>query len=231
MSLLLHDDGLRDAKICRIAKLAATISNRGKQRFRRCTATRDQTGRSATTMTDDFRRLVSQANPAASQYQPANNVSNAYPPSSSSSLAVQHMDPFFDDDDDNLNIPDSAFGRPEPMRSQGSVLPLTSSAAPPAGTGSSSLGDHAPQDWNFDDNDFQPAGGPTPHVGSIGRPKITARFRKWKWPWQKHKVPVGDRVIALTNSAANADFCSNSVSTSKYNLVTFVPKFFAGGGF
>ena len=180
-------------------------------------------------MTDDFRRLVSQANPAASQYQPAHNVSNAYPPASSSSLAVHHMDPFFDDEDDN--IPDSAFGRPEPMRSQGSVLPLTSNAAPPAGTRAASPNDRVLPDWNFDDDDFQPAGGPTPHTNTIERPTIIARFRKWKWPWQKHKVPVGERVIALTNSAANADFCSNSVSTSKYNLVTFVPKFFAGGGF
>jgi len=178
-------------------------------------------------MNDDFRRLVSQVNPVASQYQPARDVSNAYPPSSSS--AVQHMDPFFDDEDDN--IPDSAFGPPAPMRSQESGLPLASSAAPPAGTRSSGLGDRGPQDWNFDDDDFQPAGGPTPHIGSIERPTITARLRKWKWPWQKHKVPVGDRVIALTNSAANVDFCSNSVSTSKYNFVTFVPKFFAGGGF
>ena len=30
------------------------------------------------------------------------------------------------------------------------------------------------------------------------------------------------------NSPANADFCSNFVSTSKYNMLTFVPKFLFG---
>ena len=45
-------------------------------------------------MSDDFVRLVSQANPATrKQYQPANT---GYPPSSS----PQVLDPFFDDDDD-----------------------------------------------------------------------------------------------------------------------------------
>ncbi|KAK7057494.1 putative phospholipid-transporting ATPase [Favolaschia claudopus] len=86
-------------------------------------------------MSDDFLRLVSQANPAARQpqYQPA----NGYPPASTSSpfadRSPQIMDPFFDDDDD---VPDSAFGRPPPgpMDSQASGLPLTRNAVPPAGT-------------------------------------------------------------------------------------------------
>ena len=74
-------------------------------------------------MSDDFVRLVSQANPAFRQYQPANN---GYPPSSSfsphsHSPSGQALDPFFDDDDD---IPDSAFGRPILMQSKESGLPL-----------------------------------------------------------------------------------------------------------
>ncbi|KAK7459477.1 aminophospholipid translocase [Stygiomarasmius scandens] len=39
------------------------------------------------------------------------------------------MYPFFDDE------PDSAFGRPFPMHSQESSLPLARSGAPPAGSG------------------------------------------------------------------------------------------------
>lgn len=140
------------------------------------------------------------------------------------------MDPFFDDDDENM--PDSAFGRPLPMQSQESGLPLTHSAAPPAGSGPSklSLGDGVPQGWNFDDADFQPAGGPAPY-SSAREPLAKPKKRKWKWPWQKDKVLVGERIIALNNSAANGDFCSNFVSTSKYNLATFIPKFLTGKPF
>jgi len=51
---------------------------------------------------------------------------------------------------------------------------------------------------------------------------------KWKWPWEKEAGPIGERVITLNNSEMNDQFCSNFVSTSKYNVVTFVPKFFKG---
>src|SRR4051812_22485589 len=111
-------------------------------------------------MSDDFLRLVSQANPATRQYQPANN---GYPPAAAagpySDQSPQIMDPFFDDEDDN--VPDSAFGRPAPMRSQESGLPLSRNAAAPAGTGPSGSTNGLPQGWNFDDDDFQPANGQT----------------------------------------------------------------------
>ena len=38
----------------------------------------------------------------------------------------------------------------------------------------------------------------------------------------------GERIVALNNAMANAEFCSNYVSTSKYNAITFVPKFLFG---
>ncbi|TFK44439.1 calcium transporting ATPase [Crucibulum laeve] len=184
-------------------------------------------------MSDDFLRLVSQANPATRQYQPANN---GYPPSASgqynSNQSPQLMDPFFDDEDDNM--PDSAFGRPAAMQSQESGLPLARSAAPPAGFGQSksSLGDGIPQGWNFDDDDVRPTNQP-PFAGSASFPgskqhtmkASTSRKRKWKWPWAKEKELKGERIIALNNSVANDEYGSNFVSTSKYNLATFVPKF------
>lgn len=180
-------------------------------------------------MSEDFRRLVSQANPATRLYQPTHN---GYPPSSSTGPYMdspQPMDPFFDDDDDN--IPDSAFGRPPPMQSQESGLPLTSAAVPPAGSGASkqSFGDGVPQGWNFDDDDFQSPDQP-PFPGSNYYPdQLSSSKRKrkweWKWPWRKEKVLTGERIIMLNNSSGNADFCSNSISTSKYNIVSFVPKF------
>jgi len=184
-------------------------------------------------MADDFLRLVSQSNPAARQYQPTHN---GYPPSAaagpySNERSPQVMDPFFDDEDDN--IPDSAFGRPAPMQSQESGLPLARSAAPPAGVGGSTTG--LPQGWNFDDDELQPSNGPAFQGSSAFNgskssqdkaPK--AKSRKWTWPWKKEKVVTGERVIALNSPGANTEFCSNFVSTSKYNLASFVPKFLFG---
>jgi len=186
------------------------------------------------TMSDDFLRLVSQANPAArQQYQPANN---GYPPSGTagpySDRSQQLIDPFFDDEEDN--VPDSAFGRPAPMHSQESGLPLTRSAAPPAGFNTPSS-NGLPQGWNFDDDDFHSSTSQNfPGPPKATQPKSSSsalsrlKAKKWKWPWEKEKVLTGERVVALNNSAANAEFCSNFVSTSKYNLATFLPKFLYG---
>lgn len=186
------------------------------------------------TMSDDFLRLVSQANPATRQYQPANN---GYPPSTSTARAYtnqspQLMDPFFDDEDEN--VPSSAFGRPAPMQSQESGLPFARSAAPPAGVGPSNSSNELPQGWNFDDDDFQPTNSqrfPGPSDSNRKTPtQKSSRFKtpKWKWPWEREKVLTGERVVLLNNNVANSEFCSNFVSTSKYNLITFLPKFLFG---
>ena len=176
----------------------------------------------------DFARLVSLSNPAAAgRYQPAGN---GYPPSSSN--ANQLLDPFFDDDDE----PDSAFGGPlQRMGSQQSGLALVQNAAPPAGSGLSktSLSSEAiPADWAFDDDGFHSSPVPDSSAFSASSSaehiRTTPQRKKWKWPWQKDKVVKGDRIIALNDRTANVDFCSNFVSTSKYNLATFVPKFFTG---
>ncbi|KAF5345280.1 hypothetical protein D9758_008433 [Tetrapyrgos nigripes] len=174
-------------------------------------------------MSDDFLRLVSQANPATRQYQPANNASSPHAPYADS---PQLMDPFFDDEDDN--VPDSAFGRPHPMHSQESGFPLTSAAVPPAGSGPSKTSLGEPQSWNFDiDDDLQSSSQPSssfPGGRSYSEKKPPLK-RQWNWPWARNKEVKGERVIALNNPASNVEFCSNYVSTSKYNLVTFVPKF------
>ena len=176
-------------------------------------------------MSDDFLRLVSQANPASRQlYQPANG---GYPPGTSTDMSSQ-LDPFFDDEDD---IPDSAFGRGPAMQSKESGLPLARSGAAPAGTVPD--GDIL-QDW---DDLPPPAGQPYPGAPDFSGPPlkpnkekaIVKRKRKWRWPWKKEeKVLTGERLIALNNSIANDDFCNNYVSTSKYNAATFIPKFLFG---
>ena len=171
-------------------------------------------------MSDDFVRLVSQANPANNQYQQTNN---GYPPKPSQD---QQLDPFFDDEDeDGL---DSAFGRPPPIpaHSQSSGIHLTKDAAPPAG---------ATHPWSFDDEDpHQTYPGSTPPSSSGLTLKENQRKRripqiKWEWPWKKkEQVLAGERTVTLNNTPANDEFCSNYVTTSKYNMATFLPKFLLG---
>lgn len=180
-------------------------------------------------MSEDFLRLVSQANPAARRYQPANNGFSSSLVSPYNDNSPQILDPFFDDDDDN--VPDSAFGSSLPMRSQESGLPLATSAAPQAGTSQTTLGNGPPPGWSFDDGEFQNStfngSASFPGPGKQQSPKPAVK-RRWKWPWEKEKQLIGQRIIALNNPAANVDFGSNSVSTSKYNVATFVPKFLFG---
>ena len=183
-------------------------------------------------MSDDFIRLVSQANPAA-RYQPANT---GYPPPNS---ANQQLDPFFDDEDED-DVPDSAFGAPAAMKSQESDLPFSRAGAPPAGHSQVTLATAAiPPDWSFDDDEppKQP-GAPPSAPGSRPQHKrrssrsFVRRVKKLRWPWQKgDKVLAGDRVVALNNPDANTDYCSNYISISKYNVVTFIPKFLFGACF
>lgn len=144
-------------------------------------------------------------------------------------------------------MPDSAFatGRSAtaPMQSQDSGLPLRDNAAPPAGSGPSKTSLAGDGIWSFDDEEVQmPTGGGRAFDGSAAFPgtpvstekasksknKATGRKWRWRWPWQKEKELVGERIIALNNSPMNADYCSNFVSTSKYNMASFVPKFLGG---
>jgi phospholipid-transporting ATPase len=178
-------------------------------------------------MTDDFLRLVSSANPATRQYQP---TTTGYPPSAghhNNQSDPQLLDPFFDDDD---YAPDSAFGRSKAMESQESGLPLSRSAAAPAGHSKITLGNGMPQGWNFEDEDLTPSNH-TQFPSTAVQPRKSSshpRRKRWKWPWQKERELTGERVVALNNSPANAEFVSNFVATSKYNLATFLPKFLFG---
>lgn len=185
-------------------------------------------------MADDFVRLVSQANPAfRQQYQPANG--GGYPPSSSfhNPADSAQLDPFFDDEDD---VPDSAFGRPQAMMSKESGLPLAKSAAAPAGHGDIAPDGDILQDWDDEPATATKRFSASVFPGSSSRNAnnnqarvLPKQRRKWKWPWKKEQeVLSGERVIALNNPTANVDFCSNYVSTSKYNAATFLPKFLYG---
>ncbi|KAI9462638.1 calcium transporting ATPase [Russula earlei] len=173
-------------------------------------------------MGDDFSRLVFQANPASSlnpQYQRAND---GYPPSRSpldgSHASPQFLDPFFDDEDEG-EAPD-VFSGAHSMQAKESKAHLPAQAAPLAGVSKDSLPNNGvPQGWTFDQDD-PPVQTQQPSRG----PKRTPR-RRWRWPWQKDQVLTAERIVALNNPDANTDFLSNYVSTTKYNMVTFVPKF------
>ena len=177
-------------------------------------------------MADDFARLVFQANPATSrnsQYQRAND---GYPPSGlpgDPHASPQLLDPFFDDEDEG-DVPDSAFADAHSMQAKESKLHLPGQAAPLAGASKLSLPTNGvPQGWTFDQDDPPPQAQQSPSRKSKKVP-----HRRWRWPWQKEQVLTAERVVALNNPDANLEFLSNYVSTTKYNAVTFVPKFLFG---
>lgn len=206
---------------------------------------------------DDFASLVSRSNPAAQQPRRASYAqagpSSGYPPSHQPQPApsihtTYEMDPFFDDEDEQM--PQSAGigtfsnaagpGRAAGTSSFGGTtlidgdmdsttdLPLTKSAMPPAGI----LSREAKQpnkDWTFDDDDV-PASLPTMAPSRPPTHQPTKRRFQWKWPWEKKKLLSPERKIWLNDRFSNEaeGYCNNYVSTSKYNLVTFVPKFLGG---
>ncbi|KAG9081562.1 hypothetical protein FRC06_005505, partial [Ceratobasidium sp. 370] len=206
---------------------------------------------------DDFASLVSRSNPAARQYQSNQSYAPAgtYPPPQNalSPGTGQRMDPFFDDEDeDDANPFGDGRGNPfgdkhaAPGQAYGMSTPnlgLTANAAAPAGVGASTstvaLGkDGMPAGWAFDDDEpvNQPAlprSAPAPSGDGGGGGGIKAvakkRGRGWKWPWTKEKELEGERTVWLNDQARNIaeGYPTNYVSTSKYNLITFVPKFFA----
>src|SRR5579863_2407402 len=154
-------------------------------------------------MADDFARLVFQSNPASSrntQYQRAND---GYPPSGppgDAHASPQLMDSFFDDEDEG-DVPDSAFANAHPMQAKESTLHLPGQAAPLAGASKLSLPTNGvPQGWTFDQDDPPPQTSKSPSR----KPQKVAR-RRWRWPWQKEQVLTGERVVALNNPDANVE--------------------------
>ncbi|KAF8756597.1 Phospholipid-transporting ATPase [Rhizoctonia solani] len=204
---------------------------------------------------DDFVSLVSRSNPASRQYQTGTGGAYAqagtYPPPQNavSPGTAQPMDPFFDDDEDDANPFGDGRGNPfgdkyaAPGNSTGNAygmstpnLGLTANAVPPAGVGASTstvaLGkDGMPPGWAFDDDEpvNQPATSRSAPASSSGGLKGAMKKTGggWKWPWAKEKVYEGERQVWLNDQARNIGegYPNNYVSTSKYNLATFIPKF------
>jgi phospholipid-transporting ATPase len=183
---------------------------------------------------DDFARLVGTANPAS---QRAGYPPPAMDPFRSARDPAPAMDPFFDDDD----LPDSAFGmQGHAMQSTESGLPFAQAGAPLAGASVPTLHDDDAKvkTWTFDDDEpslpytgassFPGAAPATTRATTVAPTRPPKARRQWRWPWAKEEVLTGERTIALNDSQQNIEFCSNYISTSKYNLASFVPKFLFG---
>lgn len=202
---------------------------------------------------DSFARLVSSANPAYRPTYPPTSSTSQTPTVPHSATVLDPF--FDDDDDadaphvsryqsSHLNTmsnnpaynsysipadassqfigPDSAFASTttfaKAMESRESGLPLASNASPMA------------KDWMIDDD----AGEMPSFEGSDSFPGVQKRTstkpkrrRKFRWFWQKEVERLGNRVIAINEEETNLaeGYCSNYVSTSKYNVATFLPKF------
>ncbi|KAK4057711.1 aminophospholipid translocase [Microbotryomycetes sp. JL221] len=146
-------------------------------------------------------------------------------------------DPYLDEDDlpnsSQISLPYDRpmYNRDEPSTYSGKA-PLTQHAQQPAGFGQGQIGDsNRNMSIMDDDEELQAA-----------RARIAAseaKKRKARWNSQRiltelkrllrqgPKVYEGDRVIHIGNPNLNLvpKYPNNSVSTSKYNLVTFLPKF------
>ena len=74
----------------------------------------------------------------------------------------------------------------------------------------------------------EPRGADPPRRGGGGG--ALGGFWKVRFPWQKETVLTGERIVFLNDPRGNGEqrFVSNYVSTTKYSLATFMPKFLVG---
>lgn len=157
-------------------------------------------------------------------------------------MADSTCHPFSDDDDDedfrsaSPSILAAPLGYTGPAAASGSGtnrygasksieadLPLTSAAAPPAGASSYSFGD------DYGQQESSPARGRRAQ-SSLRRPwwkkvNIKEAWQEWRAKGVDEGVP---RRVTLNAEGGGGDFERNSVSTGKYNPVTFLFIFFYG---
>ncbi|BGP52544.1 aminophospholipid translocase [Rhodotorula sphaerocarpa] len=150
-----------------------------------------------------------------------------------------------DDDDDlvdsGLNASTTSFGLGRRLTGRSDyagAVPLTADAQAPAGHGQGQIGEpapsSAPQNMLDDDDELLQAKARIAARQAKEQRKLDARgtfdhlVAEVKRMLQGGpRVYEGDRLIHLNHAAMNAanKWPGNSVSTSKYNVVTFIPKF------
>ncbi len=122
----------------------------------------------------------------------------------------------FDQDD---SYP-AANGSPTTVHGSGGVLPFAGSKA------FNGVGSHS--------TDEPRGAGPPRRGGSGGGGGALGGFWKQlghgRFPWQKERALTGERIVFLNDPRGNGEqgFVSNYVSTTKYSLATFMPKFLIG---
>lgn len=151
----------------------------------------------------------------------------------------------YSDDDElpNASQVSLPYDRPEYSRGGPSTYsgdaPLTSNAQMPAGHGQGQIGDRSARNMSMlDEEDEEMTQARARLAAMQARKRMNDGQPVWAKAWTKTKrllkrgprVYEGDRHIHIGNPALNASYKypGNSVSTAKYNLVTFLPKFLAG---
>ncbi|GAA5828011.1 hypothetical protein JCM11251_005690 [Rhodosporidiobolus azoricus] len=190
---------------------------------------------------------------AANRFGTAVDVSNQNLGPGKVGGGYDDYNPYYDEDDD---LPTTAFGTSttslpyddEPSSSRGRFgkgASLTANAALPAGhdhaldrmDSSSSLGKPGINPLDEEDEEIVAA---KQRIAAQQAKEARKIQRRGENPlmgiWREakrlatggHKVYEGERTVHLNNEGLNAQarFGGNSVSTSKYNVVTFLPKFF-----
>lgn len=121
-------------------------------------------------------------------------------------------------------------------------MPLTQDAQMPAGHGQGQIGDPVSSTARnmsmLDEEDEEMTQARARLAAMQARKRMQGDKPMWLRAWTEAKrrvkrgpkVYVGDRIINLGNPgfATTVKYPGNSISTSKYNLITFVPKFLAG---
>jgi phospholipid-transporting ATPase len=177
----------------------------------------------------DFNALVARANPAAAQYQPTRT--HNYPPDSDSRQEIFLIDDDDEEKDFGLGGPGHSPVQPgasfrqapmASMNSMNSTSPLAANAQQPAGTSMNDGG----SSWLDDDAELEEL--PQQRQKEKLGKRLKERF-KFQMPWNKEEKFEGERIILLNDEVGNhaQKFPNNYVSTSKYNVVTFIPKFLA----
>ncbi|GAA5915739.1 uncharacterized protein JCM6883_002941 [Sporobolomyces salmoneus] len=177
---------------------------------------------------------------AANQFGTAVDVSNQ----SLGKGGYDDYNPFYDDDED---LATSGFGtsqpslpydsRPEYGRNGASYShdeSLTANAQKPAGFGQGRMGEPSRNMLDEDDEEIIQA---KARLAAMQAKQSRRKGDTVQKVWEEvrrilkggPKVYEGERVIHLNNPTLNAanKYSNNSISTSKYNFVTFLPKFLA----
>ncbi|BGP28306.1 aminophospholipid translocase [Rhodotorula toruloides] len=158
--------------------------------------------------------------------------------------AEDEYNPYYDDEEDlattSFGVSQNDLSRPDYSRADRSYAgsaPLTAHAQRPAGFGQGQLGERsAPRNMLDDDDELVQAKARIAARQAKSQRALEARGTlEGLWKDVKRvvkggpRVYQGERVVHLNNETMNKaeKWPGNSVSTSKYNIVTFLPKFLA----